>query len=151
MKRTGFGPRKTPMSRGSWSRKSSPLPDQDPRKVAMKRRAKRPTVAEGSKYLAACRSERCYLRVPGVCPLNPADETVVPCHSNQSRHGKSAGMKADNEFTVPGCMWCHAWLDQNLAGTPRQVKFDTWDRAFEEWEPVRARKMGITELFTEAA
>ncbi|MBR8030814.1 nuclease domain-containing protein [Burkholderia vietnamiensis] len=151
MKRSGFGPRKKPLSRGSWSRKSSPLPEQAPRKATMKRRSKRPTVAEGSKYLAACRGELCYLRVPGVCPMNPADETVVPCHSNQSRHGKSAGMKADNEFTVPGCMWCHAWLDQNRAGTPRQVKFDTWDRAFEDWEPVRARKMGIADFFTEAA
>jgi len=142
MKRSGFGPRKTPMSRGSWSRKSSPLPQQAPRKTAMKRGAKRPTVAGGSKYLAACRGEPCYLRVPGVCRRNPIDETVVPCHSNQARDGKAAGMKAKNEATVPGCDLCHAWIDQNRVGTPKKVKFDVWDRAFAEWEPVRARKMG---------
>lgn len=111
----------------------------------MKRTAKRPTVAEGSKYLAACRGEPCYLRVPGVCRLNPLDDTVVPCHSNQARHGKAGGMKAKNEFTVPGCMWCHAWIDQNWVGTPRLLKFDVWDRAYAAWEPVRARKMGLTE------
>ncbi|KVK88727.1 hypothetical protein WJ47_02720 [Burkholderia ubonensis] len=142
MKRSGFGPRKKPMARGSWSRKSSPLPEQAPRKIAMKRRPKRPTVAEGSKYLAACRGEPCYLRVPGVCRFNPLDETVVPCHSNQSRHGKAGLLKAKNEFTVPGCMLCHAWIDQNRVGTTKQAKFDVWDRAFEEWAPVRARKMG---------
>ncbi len=51
-------------------------------------------------------------------------------------------MKAKNEFTVPGCGACHSWIDQNRAGTPRQVKFDVWDRAYEEWAPGRARKMG---------
>ncbi len=145
MKRSGFGPRKTPMPRGSWSRKSSPLPQQAPRKTAMRSRPKRPTVAEGSKYLAACRNEPCYLRVPSVCRLNPLDDTVVPCHSNQARHGKAGNLKAKNEFTVPGCMSCHAWIDQNRVGTPKQVKFDVWDRAFEEWEPARARKMGLME------
>lgn len=33
-------------------------------------------------------------------------------------------------------------IDQNRVGTPKQAKFDVWDRAYEEWEPVRARKMG---------
>lgn len=108
----------------------------------MRRRPKRPTVAEGAKYLAACRHEPCYLRVPGVCRLNPLDETVVPCHSNQACHGKAGAMKAQNEFTVPGCDLCHAWIDQNRVGTPKQDKFEVWDRAFEEWAPVRARKMG---------
>ncbi|UEC03950.1 nuclease domain-containing protein [Burkholderia vietnamiensis] len=151
MKRSSFGPRKKPMARGSWSRKSSPLPEQAPRKTAMKRSAKRPTIAEGAKYLDACRGEPCYLRVPGVCRLNPIDDTVVPCHSNQGRHGKAGGMKAKNEFTVPGCMWCHAWIDQNRVGAPKQVKFDAWDRAFEVWKPVRDRKMGIAGIITEEA
>jgi hypothetical protein len=82
-------------------------------------------------------------RVPGVCRLNPVDDTVVPCHSNQSRHGKAGGLKADNEFTVPGCNPCHGWIDQNRVGTPKQVKFDVWDAAYELWAPLRARKMGL--------
>ncbi|MGU7784903.1 nuclease domain-containing protein [Burkholderia sp. PU8-34] len=121
------------------------------RRSAIKSRIKRAAVADGSKYLAACRGEPCFLRVPGVCRLNPIDDTVVPCHSNQSRHGKAGWLKAKNEFTVPGCMWCHAWIDQNRAGTPRQVKFDVWDRGYEAWEPVRARKMGLDQLESEVA
>jgi hypothetical protein len=113
------------------------------RKAAIKTKKKRVTVAEGAKYLAACRNEPCYLRVPGVCRLNPMDDTVVPCHSNQSRHGKAGGLKAVNEFTVPGCNPCHRWIDQNRVGTPKQVKFDVWDAGYEMWVPVRARKMGL--------
>lgn len=109
----------------------------------MKRRPKRPTVAEGSKYLAACRGEPCYLRVPGVCcSIGWSHPSVVDCHSNQLKHGKGKGLKAKNEYTVPGCGPCHAWIDQNRVGTPKQVKFDVWDRAYEEWAPVRARKIG---------
>lgn len=142
MKRSGFGPRKTPLARGSWSRKSAPLPEQAPRKTAMRRRPRRPTVAEGSKYLAACRGEPCYLRVPFVCPENPNDETVVPCHDNSLAAGKGMGMKASHERTVPGCYWCHSWLDQGKA--ERWQKADAFLLAFVEWVPVRARKMGET-------
>ncbi|KGD36841.1 nuclease domain-containing protein [Burkholderia pseudomallei] len=136
MKRTGF--KRKPHSPFSSLTRTATLK----RQKAIVKRIKRPTVAEGSKYLAARRGEPCFLRVPGVCRLNPLDETVVPCHSNQSRHGKAGAMKARNEFTVPGCGACHAWIDQNRVGTPKQAKFDVWDRAYEEWEPVRARKMG---------
>ncbi|WP_184247325.1 nuclease domain-containing protein [Paraburkholderia atlantica] len=141
MKRSGFGPRTTPLKRGSW--KSSPVDQKDwraeVRSGGIKRRVKKPTVAEGSKYLEACRGERCYLSVFGVCLHDPA--TVVPCHSNQSRHGKGMGIKARHEFTVPGCRACHAFIDQGSA--TREFKFDVWDRAFAEWEPVRARKMNL--------
>ncbi|MEB2504618.1 nuclease domain-containing protein [Burkholderia sp. BCCIQ04A] len=137
MKRSGFGPRKTPMARGSWSRKSSPLPEQAPRKKAMTRRAKRPSVAEGSKYLAACRGEPCYLRMRGCLG---GGETVVPCHSNQAKHGKGMGIKARHEFTVPGCSNCHSLIDQGPG--LREQKFAAWNVAYEAWAPVRARKMG---------
>lgn len=117
------------------------------RRSTIKQRHKKPTVAEGSKYLAACRSEECYLRVPGVCcSLGWSHPSVVPCHSNQARHGKAAGRKADNEFSLPGCTPCHQWLDQNRVGTPKQVKFDVWDAGFELWLPVRERKMGLAEV-----
>ncbi|WP_244206577.1 nuclease domain-containing protein [Caballeronia pedi] len=110
------------------------------RRAAIKRRIKRPTVAEGSKYLAACRGESCYLRVPGVCV---GRQTVVPAHSNQSRHGKGTAIKAKHEFTVPGCRACHAWIDAGPAA--RDVKFATWDRAYECWKPMRAEKMRARE------
>jgi hypothetical protein len=122
------------------------------RRSAMKSRVKKVTVAEGAKYLEACRGEECYLRVPGVCcSIGWAHESVVDCHSNQSRHGKAGAMKAKNIFTVPGCGPCHAWIDQNRVGTPKQEKYDIWDRAYAEWEPVRNRKMGLTEPVAEAA
>lgn len=140
MKRSGFGPCKTPMSRGSW--KSSPSSATLKQRSTMKRRVKKPTVAEGSKYLAACRGEPCFLNVK--CGWTDwADPTVVDCHSNQSIHGKGAALKAKHWFTVPGCAGCHEWLDRS--GAPWGEKCEAFDSALARWEPRRARKMGITE------
>lgn len=142
MKRTGFGPRKSTLKRSPFSRNGSPFAPADRftamKRSEMKRRIKRPTVAEGSKYLEACRGEPCYLRTPGCVG---GGETVVPCHSNQSKHGKGMGIKADHRFTVPGCWVCHARLDQGIF--PREQKNGWWDAAYEAWEPVRARKMNL--------
>lgn len=111
------------------------------KRTEMKKRAKRkPTVAEGLKYLAACRGEPCFLRMRG-CLGHSA--TVVPCHSNQARHGKGMGIKARHEFTVPGCANCHALIDQGPG--LREQKFAVWDVAFDEWRFVRAKKMGMVE------
>lgn len=134
MKRTGFT-RKLGSPFSSLANRATAV-----RHTAMKRRVKKPTVAEGSKYLAACRGERCFLRMRGC--LGGGD-SVVPCHSNQARHGKGMGIKAKHEFTVPGCANCHALIDQGPG--LREQKFAAWDVAFEAWRPVRARKMGITE------
>ncbi|WP_081067583.1 DUF1364 family protein [Burkholderia stagnalis] len=134
MRRTGF--KRKPNSPFSSLSSSSTLK----RRKAIVARIKRPTVAEGSKYLAACRGEPCYLNV--CCPWTEwADSSVVPCHSNQSKHGKGAGMKADHRFTVPGCARCHVWLDQGPAA--RELKVWVFDGALARWEPVRARKMGL--------
>jgi hypothetical protein len=151
--------RKKGLTRSGFKRKEPKpfaLPDrqqfernQEARK-RLKSKPKRPTVAEGSKYLAACRGMRCFLQVTGICvaPWLPG-ESVVPCHSNQSKHGKGMGLKAKHEFTVPGCAACHRWIDQS--GAPRELKFSVWDRAYERWEPVRARKMGIEQQELEVA
>jgi hypothetical protein len=117
------------------------------RKPMKKRASKKPTVAEGSKYLEACRGEQCYLRV--VCGGEASPDIVVPCHSNQSRDGKGMGLKASHSRTVPGCHWCHQWLDQGKA--PREEKFAAWDRAYELWEPARAIKMGTAQPQMETA
>lgn len=109
----------------------------------MKCSRKRPTVAEGSKYLAACRGEPCYLNVK--CPWTDwEDPTVVDCHSNQEKHGKAGGLKAKHWFTVPGCSKCHEWLDRS--GATWEEKCAAFDDALERWEPRRARKMGLPEL-----
>jgi hypothetical protein len=143
MKRSAPLQRKTPLKRGSW--KSSPVSSTDwrtqLRSGGIKTRNRKPTVAEGSKYLAACRGEPCFLRMYGCLG---SGETVVPCHSNQAKHGKGMGLKAKHEFTVPGCANCHALIDQGPG--LREHKFAAWDVAYEAWEPVRARKMGIDQL-----
>jgi hypothetical protein len=137
MKRSGFGPRKSSLKRSPFALATAKA---QMKRTAIKTRVKKPTVAEGSKYLAACRGEVCYLNVDGFCG-DWADETVVPCHSNQSIHGKGMSIKADHMFTVPGCARCHQWLDQSDAS--RALKALVWNGAFAKWEPVRARKLGI--------
>ncbi len=137
MKRTGFA--RKPGSTFSSLTRTSTLQ----RQKAIVKRIKKPTGAEGSKYLAACRGEPCYLRVPGICPLNPIDETVVPCHENSLSAGKGMGIKARHDRTVPGCFRCHQWLDQGPA--TRDHKKLIHSNAMDAWIPVRARKMGLEE------
>lgn len=148
MKRSGFGPRKSSLQRSSW--KSSPVDQPDWRSKlrngGMKRKGKRPTVAEGSKYLAACRGEPCYLQIPGLCRLREPDETCVPAHRNE---GKGTGLKVSNELTLPACYYCHTEYDQGRRFT-REEKREMWNDAYEEWELVRARKMGLVEELAEA-
>ncbi|MEM5384157.1 hypothetical protein VSR68_11265 [Paraburkholderia phymatum] len=139
MKRSGFKPRTKPMARGSWSRKDSPLPDTLLRRSRIKSRPKRVTVRGGSKYLAACKNETCFLRLPGVCPLRDPEETIVPAHRNE---GKGTGMKVANELTLPACFWCHVEYDQGKRFA-REEKRGFWNAGYERWEPVRAAKMGI--------
>lgn len=134
--------RKTPMKRSAFKTADRAT---TMRRSSIKARTKKPTVAEGSRYLAACRGEECYLRVPGVCcSLGWAHESVVDCHSNQARHGKAGAMKAEHQYTVPGCAPCHEFIDRGPAA--RQEKFDLWDAGFELWLPIRERKMGLPEV-----
>jgi hypothetical protein len=117
------------------------------KRVLHERRGREGESPDDARYLAACRGEQCYLRVSGICQARGwGSETVVPCHSNQLRHGKAKGLKALDVFTVPGCWACHSWLDQNTTGETRETKFRTWDRAFKAWEPVRKIKLGIMEI-----
>ncbi|MDR6447462.1 hypothetical protein J2794_003578 [Paraburkholderia terricola] len=148
MKRAAPMQRKTPLARTGFKRPEPSAAFKTTfhtktlmRKAALKTRRKRVTVAEGAKYLAACRDEPCYLNV--LCPWTDwADPTVVDCHSNQSKHGKAGARKADHEFTVPGCARCHDWYDNS--GAPYELKCAKFDNALERWAPRRARKMGLT-------
>ncbi|MGF6549331.1 hypothetical protein QFZ96_004402 [Paraburkholderia youngii] len=136
MKRTGFKRKQPGAFKAQLDRNTQTVV----RKAAMKTQRKRVTVAEGAKYLAACRGEPCYLNVK--CPWTDwADPTVVDCHSNQSKHGKAGALKAKHWFTVPGCGKCHEWLDRS--GAPFEEKCRVFDDALARWEPRRARKMGI--------
>lgn len=98
---------------------------------------KRAARENADKHLAdLCRGQCCYLLIPG--HFCGARETVVPCHSNQIRHGKGKGLKAHHRYTVPGCAACHRELDQGARFT-KEEKFGIWDAAYARWEPVRER------------
>lgn len=132
--------RKTPMARGT-----VPLVTKKPMargSVALARNSKpmrsrsktnsNPRKGRGEDKLV--RGNPCYLLLPGIYTHDPA--TVVPCHSNQQQHGKGMGIKAHDEFTVPGCAACHLELDQGNRFT-REQKFAFWNDAFVRWKPVR--------------
>lgn len=84
--------------------------------------------------LVACRGERCYLAMPGVCRGDVA--TVVPAHRNE---GKGMGLKVPDWLTVPACFHCHHEYDQG-ALFARDAKRALWDAAYTRWEPARAKK-----------
>lgn len=119
--------------------KSAKPKKRDPSKVPAHTRKE--TSRGSQKFLDSCRGEPCFLAVQGICPGEAGRETVVPCHSNQGKHGKGMGLKADHKFTVPGCFWCHAWLDQGAA--PKAEKDAVFDWALTRWEAARDKKMGI--------
>lgn len=119
---------RTPMTRGTSMLK----------RTAWKRSAPKKRAGHDKSYLQACRGELCFIRIPGVC-IGGMD-TTVPAHSNQSRHGKGMGIKADDRFTVPACYACHAEIDQGSHFT-REEKFALWNAAYERWEPVREQKL----------
>ena len=59
------------------------------------------------------------------------DGTVVAAHSNQSRHGKGTGIKANDCFVAWLCNRCHVELDQGKA-LSRSQKADLWQLAHEK-------------------
>lgn len=107
------------------------------KRSALKRRAPKKRAGHNKAYLEACRGELCYLRISGVCI--GGIQTIVPCHANWPEYGKGMGLKAKDIYTVPGCMSCHAWLDQGPA--LRNDKKQAWEAAYAAWEPVRTLKM----------
>jgi|SRR6478752_4093450 len=95
------------------------------RKAPMKRSGK-PMKASKPKMTPIRKSARlqeCTLRFP-CCNFDP--ETTVWCHSNHSRDGKGAGLKARDEEGCYGCSACHAWLDGGYAGKMPRSLVDTY-------------------------
>lgn len=131
--RTGFK-RKAGVSLCSFKR-SKPMTSSS----GLKKHPRRPRPGEDKRLRDACAGEPCYLRVRAICLGR--HESVVDCHSNELAHGKGKGLKARDEFTVPGCGPCHYWLDFGPA--PRAEKFGTFRRAHAEWVPARAAKLNI--------
>lgn len=119
---------KKPMARGSVGLARQATPMRSRSKTNANPRAGQ------ANLLRLVRGQPCYLLVPGILVHQLA--TVVPCHSNQEKHGKGMGIKAHDRYTVPGCGACHAEIDQGNRFT-REEKFEMWDRAYARWEPVR--------------
>lgn len=107
------------------------------KRSAIKSRRK-PVPAPERRYLDACRGERCYLGILGVCRGDR--ETVVPAHANWGQYGKGMGLKAGHQYTVPACAECHYELDFGRLFS-KDGKRAIWERAYVAWEPVRARKL----------
>lgn len=118
--RTSTLQRKTPLRGTSFLRRSTW------KKKAAKRRA-----GHDAALLKACRGKSCYLKVPGICLGAAGIDTVVPCHANWPEYGKGMGIKADDKYSVPGCMACHHWLDFGPAD--KEIKKTAWQRAYERW------------------
>ena len=79
-------------------------------------------------FLRLAKGQPCYLQL-GPC----ADrETVVPAHSNSSRHGRGFSFKSHDLFTVPACASCHAALDHGTRLT-REEKREAFQQAWERW------------------
>jgi hypothetical protein len=143
MKRTPIA-RKTPLRATAFKPKKKepkPFPIADPQQRAQqssfKQRARKKKPGDDKRMRDACRSEPCYLLIPGVC--NGDWRTCVPAHRNE---GKGAGLKNADFFTLPACFTCHHEFDQGKRFL-RQEKRDMWNAAFERWQQDRAAKMGI--------
>ena len=109
------------------------------------RKAPKKRAGHNKAMLNACRGQRCYLAIPGVCCGRT--DTVVPAHSNEQEHGKGMGIKARDEFTVPGCYLCHFQIDQGTMFSFEE-KRHFWRSGYREWAPDRESLFGLpyTEL-----
>ena len=77
----------------------------------------------------AHRVHECQLRLPGVC-RGYSTEGCEPAHSNQLRHGKGRGIKADDFRHAASCHACHAELDQGRRFS-REEKRELWQEGWE--------------------
>lgn len=88
------------------------------------------------RLLDLAEKQDCLLRIPGVCNFDR--DTTVACHGT-AVHGKGAGLKSHDAYSVWGCSSCHAWLDQG--GATRNEKahaFDiAHDRQVKAWADLR--------------
>ena len=92
--------------------------------------------------LEMAKGKPCLLGVPGIC--RGGTDTTVACHSNLSIHGKAGARKADDQYSVWGCMACHAWLDQGRATAAQKeaVFMAAHNRQVMAWRQIAAGQNG---------
>lgn len=130
--------RSTQMKRSAFKPKMPKADNDNKPRSTIKPKARKKREWHDKGKLDACRGQSCYLAVPDVCLGEAGRDTVVPCHSNSSEHGKGMGRKADDIYTVPGCFACHAWLDQGPAG--KILKQAVWEAAYRRWSAYRDKE-----------
>jgi len=59
------------------------------------------------------------------------DGTVVAAHSNQLRHGKGRGIKANDWAIAALCFRCHSEIDQG-SKLNKSERVENWQSAFEK-------------------
>jgi hypothetical protein len=60
-------------------------------------------------------------------------ETTCAAHSEDRRHGKGAGRKADDCFVSYLCSGCHDYYDNRvISHVPRAIRQREFDRAMEQ-------------------
>ena len=86
--------------------------------------------------LAMARGRECLLLAPGV--FTHYSDTVVACHSNFSIHGKGDKRKADDHYSIWGCVGCHAWLDTGKASAEEKERLfmAALARQIEGWKAI---------------
>jgi hypothetical protein len=82
----------------------------------------------------------CQVRIPGVC-IGYSVHGCEPAHSNQAKHGKGAGQKADDNRHVAACHPCHVAIDQGPM--PKAEKVRLWDAAFERTRALYMKLFGV--------
>ena len=88
--------------------------------------------------LALARDKPCLLMAVENCLTSRDTSTTVAAHSNQSKHGKGMGRKADDCYSVWACVNCHLWLDQGKGSKAENVRaFDAAHvRQIVEWQKI---------------
>jgi Protein of unknown function (DUF1364) len=86
--------------------------------------------------LEMARGRPCLIRMPIYFRHDP--ETVVACHSNLAEHGKAGARKADDEYSVWGCFFCHRTLDQgHMTEAEKRATFAAaHQRQIAQWERI---------------
>ncbi|AZY50998.1 DUF1364 domain-containing protein [Bordetella avium] len=111
-----------------------------PPRAAMRARrsgkAKPKTVYRNPALLKLAKGQACTFLVPGWClgVSESARETTVACHSNSSKHGKGAGIKAHDWAIAFGCWGCHFFYDQSAVST--EIKSGHFEPALQKTRAV---------------
>lgn len=89
-----------------------------------------------TKLLELARGRNCLVGLRGICTAD--DDTVVAAHSNQLRHGKGRGLKAEDCYTVWACSACHIFIDASQASRAERVAAweAGWHRQKQEWKRI---------------